>query len=170
MAKENDWIIATMNNPGLDVGEFQTLANMSLDNTQLLSKDYYLNITEVRNNDLFKNENGEFSEEKFNDFYRTQASRFQEFSTMEDTFQYGFWDSRRKHNSRVRDIGLVLSEAYNPDHETVGLTGIFETRPSDKSKRELAQNSEIVDPETGKGIGYSLNDISLFNKPFSSVK
>ena len=57
MAKENDWIIATMNNPGLDVGEFQTLANMSLDNTQLLSKDYYLNITEVMRMENFLKKN-----------------------------------------------------------------------------------------------------------------
>ena len=60
MAKQNDWIIATMNNPELDTFDFKNLANMSLDNTQLLSKDAYLNSTEVRNNQLFQDENGNF--------------------------------------------------------------------------------------------------------------
>lgn len=170
MAKQNDWIIATMNNPELDTFDFKNLANMSLDNTQLLSKDAYLNSTEVRNNQLFQDENGNFSEVKFSKFYDEQARNFKEFSTIEDDFQYGFWDSNRPKNGRVRNINLQLQRVSNPDHITIGLTGINEVRESDKSKRELAQDSDIVDPETGKSIGYSLNDVSLFSNPIDYIK
>jgi hypothetical protein len=31
--KENDWIVATLNNPTFDAGDFQYISDMSLDNT-----------------------------------------------------------------------------------------------------------------------------------------
>jgi hypothetical protein len=31
--KQNDWIVAALNNPTFTVGDFQNIANMNLDNT-----------------------------------------------------------------------------------------------------------------------------------------
>jgi len=42
---------------------------LSLDNTQLLSKDEYLKSSFITENDAFKNDEGVFSKDKFDTFY-----------------------------------------------------------------------------------------------------
>ena len=54
MAK-NDWIVAGLNNPDFTSYDFSNIADMNLDNTQMLSADEYLKSDFIRNNDLFKN-------------------------------------------------------------------------------------------------------------------
>lgn len=71
--KQNDWIVASINNPTFDAGDFQHISDMTLDNTQLLSKDQYLKSRYIRENDMFKNAQGEFSEELFDRFYQGAA-------------------------------------------------------------------------------------------------
>ena len=60
MAKANDWIVAGLNNPDFTVKDFSNIADMTVDNTQLLSEDEYLKSNFIKNNDAFKDENGHF--------------------------------------------------------------------------------------------------------------
>ena len=71
MAK-NDWIVAGINNPDFTSYDFSTIADMNLNNTQMLSKKEYLKSDFIKNNDLFKDESGNFSNKKFDDFYRSR--------------------------------------------------------------------------------------------------
>jgi hypothetical protein len=50
--KENDWIIAGLNNPDKNAGDFRTLG-LNMDNTQMLSKDEYLKSDYIKNNPVF---------------------------------------------------------------------------------------------------------------------
>lgn len=68
--KTNDWIVATLNNPDYTSQDFHVLAGMNLDNTQMLSEEQYKKSNFILNNDAFKDANGNFSEQKFDDFYR----------------------------------------------------------------------------------------------------
>ena len=68
MAK-NDWIVAGLNNPDFTSYDFSTIADINLINTQMLSKEEYLKSDFIKNNDLFKDESGNFSNKKFDDFY-----------------------------------------------------------------------------------------------------
>ena len=67
---KNDWIVANLNNPDFTVSDFQNIADMSTSNTQMLSKDQYLKSDFIKSNEAFKDEQGRFSQKKFDDFYR----------------------------------------------------------------------------------------------------
>ena len=170
--KQNDWIVATINNPTFDAGDFQHISNMTLDNTQLLSKDQYLKSRYIRENDLFKDSQGQFSEEKFDQFYKNAATNFKEFSTenIVDNYEYDMFDTMRPLQGKVKDDNFTLGYQQNPDHITIGISGFNEISPSDKSKRELAQQSKIRDVATGKDLDVSVDDISLWNSPTEYFK
>lgn len=170
--KQNDWIVATINNPTFDAGDFQHISDMTLDNTQLLSKDQYLKSRYIRENDLFKNDQGEFSEELFDRFYQDAAQKFAEFSTEDivDNYEYSMWDVMRPKEGKIKDINFNLGIQQNPEHISIGVAGFNEVTRSDKSQRESAQNSKIYDPASGKFLDVSVNDISLWSNPVEFVK
>lgn len=170
--KQNDWIVATLNNPTFTVGDFQNIADMTLDNTQFLSRDEYLKSDFIRQNDAFKDKNGEFSEDLFNQFYQDQANRFQQFSTEDivNNYEYSIWDVNRPDNSQVKNTNFSISVIKNPEHIKIGIEGINKVTLSDQSRRELAQNSKIYDPATGQYLDKSVNDISLFSNPVEYFK
>lgn len=170
--KQNDWIVATINNPTFDAGDFQHISDMTLDNTQLLSKDQYLKSRYIRENDLFKNDQGEFSEELFDRFYQGAAQKFAEFSTenIVDNYEYDMWDVMRPEKGKVKDVNFSLGVQQNPEHISIGVAGFNEISKSDKSQRELAQNSKIYDPASDKYLDVSVNDISFWNNPAEYIK
>ena len=165
--KQNDWIVASINNPTYDAQDFQYISDMTLANTQLLPKEDYLKSQFIRDNDKFKDSNGNFSEDIFNTFYANAAESFQDFSAENEIneYQYSMWDTLRPKDGKVKDLNFNLSKEVNPQHLSVGISGINEVSFSDKSMRELAQNSKIYDPATGKYLDKSVNDISLFSSP-----
>jgi len=67
--KQNDWIVATLNNPEFTAADFKNIQGLSLDNTQLLSKEDYLKSSFITDNAAFKNDDGTFSKDKFDTFY-----------------------------------------------------------------------------------------------------
>ena len=62
--KQNDWIVANINNPNLSSTDFQD-AGLSTDNTQMLSEDDYLKSKFITDNPNFKDDAGVFSKNKF---------------------------------------------------------------------------------------------------------
>jgi hypothetical protein len=51
--KENDWIVANINNPEFTASDFKDIGGLSLDNTQLLPFDDYLKYDKITSNPLF---------------------------------------------------------------------------------------------------------------------
>jgi hypothetical protein len=49
----NDWIVANINNPEFSVADFHNVAEMDVSNTQMLSKQDYLNSDYIKKNPLF---------------------------------------------------------------------------------------------------------------------
>ena len=170
--KQNDWIVATLNNPTFTVGDFQNISNMNLENTQLLSKDEYLKSNFIRDNQAFKDKNGQFSEDLFNQFYKEATQKFAQFSTEDivNNYQYSIWDANRPLDAETKDVGFSLQTVKNPEHVRIGIEGINRVTLSDKSRRELAQESKIYDPSTGTYLDKSVNDISLFSNPIEYFK
>lgn len=78
MAK-NDWIVAGLNNPEFTPYDFNTIAELNLNNTQMLSADEYLKSNFIKNHDLFKDDSGIFSENKFKQYYQKRLNDFREF-------------------------------------------------------------------------------------------
>lgn len=165
--KQNDWIVATVNNPTYDSQDFQYLSGLTLDNTQLLPKEAYLKSSFIRENQAFKDKDGNFDERIFDNVYREAIQKFQEFSTESEIndYQYSMWDVLRPEDGKIKDLNFKMSKQKNPQHISVGVAGINEIANSDKSMRELAQSSKIYDPATGTYLDKSVNDLSLWKNP-----
>ena len=161
----NDWIVANITNPTFDVEDFQNIADMSLDNTQLLKKEEYLKSDFIKNNDLFKNDKGNFSEDKFNKFYDTALQSFSEFSTKEFplSMELSMFDTDRTKNSKIKNNQFSIARQVNPDRQKIGIEGINFWSDPEKSKSELAQANKIWDSAKQEYRDYSPNDKALFN-------
>lgn len=170
--KQNDWIVAIINNPTYDPQDFQYISGLTLDNTQLLPKESYLKSSFIRDNKAFKDNNGNFSEDLFNTIYNEAAQKFQDFSTESeiDEYQYSMWDALRPKNGKVRDLNFTLSREKNPQHISVGIAGINEISYPNKSMRELAQSSKIYDPATNTYLDKSVDELSLWRDPAGYFK
>jgi hypothetical protein len=134
----------------------------------------------IRNNDNFKDENGNFSEQKFNDYYNQQVERWGEFQN--NTFPTGlkldFFDESRKKDSRVIDDKFYLGEAYNPkyglmgnpDKVKIGIEGWDIISKPEKTESEIAQGEKIYDSKSKKFLDETPEDRALFENPFKFVK
>ena len=116
---KNDWIVANLNNPDFTVSDFQNIADMSTSNTQMLSKDQYLKSDFIKSNEAFKDEQGRFSQKKFDDFYNSAAKSFQDFRTHNTTdgLEYDIFDIRRTPDSKVKRDNLRREFTANVSHE-----------------------------------------------------
>lgn len=163
--KENDYIVAALNNPTFSAGDFQNVLGMDLENTQFLSKDEYLKSPFILENEAFKDINGNFSEDKFDDFYNKVSQSFNQFVSEDyiDNFDYSVWDTERPVDADIKDVGLSISQIRNPDNTDFGVAAVNEYSNPELSKRELAQNNKIYDPETGTWSDKTLNEMSLFS-------
>lgn len=169
--KQNDWLVASLNNPDFTPQDFKDISGMSLDNTQFLSKEAYKQKPYIRNQQMFKDKEGNFSDNKFDQYYNNISNTFRDFSTEDtvDNYEYDIWDVNKPAKGKIKNINFNLNTVNNPDHIRIGVGGINTITNSDKSKRELAQNSKIFDPATGTYLDKSVNDISLFNNPFDYI-
>ena len=169
--KQNDWLVATLNNPTFEVGDFQHILDMNLDNTQMLSKDQYLKSRYIRENPIFQTD-GQFDNSKFDSFYSQQLQRFGEFSTEKtiDNYEYSMWDVMRPKEGRVKEETVQFDVIANPEHIRVGVEGFNAVTYSDQSKKELAQKSKIYDSKTGQFLNKSVDDISFTESPLEYFK
>ena len=170
--KQNDWIVATLNNPDFTATDFKNILDLSLDNTQLLSKDEYMKSSFITENPNFQTD-GAFDKKKFEDFYNYQTSKFNDFSqeSLIDNYQYGFWDTSR--NSIKEDVvqpKIGINIVANPEHRSIGVVGQGIQGERTKSAEELAQSKRIFDYENNKFLDQTPEDSSLFRNPIEFIK
>lgn len=75
MEKNYDLILNMTANPGLSLGNLKTVG-LTADNTALESEDKYLNSQKIQNMSIFKDDEGNFSKNKFHDFYKVAQSTY----------------------------------------------------------------------------------------------
>ena len=124
--KENDYILANILNPGFSNQDFKDILGMNMENTQILPYSSYTSSPFITQNELFQDNNGNFSEKKFKDFYTTKVGKFSSFNVDQqvfENFEYSIFDSSRKLNSRVKDPNFKFSVVSNPDRITTGISG-----------------------------------------------
>ena len=170
--KKNDFLLASINNLEFTPTDMKQVLGLTLDNTQFLSKDQYKQSDFIRKQNIFKDDEGNFSETKFNQIYNQAANQFREFSSEDivDNYEYSMWDVTRPVKGRVKKERMNIQTVPNPEHISIGVEGINKVSLSDQSRKELAQNSKIFDSSTGKFLDYSVNDISLFSNPIRYVQ
>ena len=170
---KNDWIIASLNNPTLDISDLSSVGELNTSNTQFLSKDQYLKSNFIQKNDAFKDQFGNFSKDKFDGFYEAQAARWRDFQSNE--FPTGveldaFDTASNKAKAKVKDINFSIGPTYNPDRVQIGVEGWRTTSKKTKSESEIAQSQKIFNPETGKFESETPEDYALFSSPVKWVQ
>ena len=170
--KQNDWIVANINNPEFTESDFKNIQGLTLDNTQLLPFESYLNSKFITENDKFKGNDGLFNKDKFEEFYKNQASKFGEFQKNGalDNYEYGFWDIYQKPDSKIQNPNFNLETTLNPEHISTGVIGPNMQGERSKSIFELAEKQKIFDWETGKYKDLTPEDSALFTNPIRFVQ
>lgn len=169
--KENDWIVASINNPDFTNSDFKNILGITEDNVQMLSKDEYKNSQYIK--DIFKKEDGSFDENKFNSYYDNRLSEFNKFNESDqlvDNFEYSLFDTRQKSDSKIKSNEFKISRISNPDRITIGISGRNAIGERNMTPSELAQTQLIYDSKSGKYINETPNDLALFNKPGKWIK
>lgn len=168
----NDWIVANINNPDFDTWDFVNIADMNLENTQLLNKEEYLKSNFILEHPMFKDQDGKFSKDIFDSFYEGALRSFIDFQ--EDDYLSGpeldMFDTDRTSKSRVKDTGFSVGRHFNPERRQIGVEGINVISDPLKSRSEIAQGSKIWDYEKQEFLDYSPNDIALFSNPIKYFK
>lgn len=169
--KQNDWIIANINNPDFTSADLKYIGGLSLDNTQLLSFDDYLKNDKVINNPLFKDDSGNFNKDKFKTYYDEQAIKFKNFyeDSSADNYQYGFWDIFQKNDSNVKNPNFKIEKESNPTHTSKGVIGINQPGIRYKSDRELAEKQKIYNWTKNTFEEDSPEDMALFSNPIKFI-
>ena len=162
MAK-NDWIVAGLNNPDFTPYDFSTIAELDLNNTQMLSAEEYMKSDFIKNHDMFKDASGNFSEDKFRQYHQKRLEEFGEFQEQEFPKgpQLDMFDTDRTKESRVKDIRFDLGRHVNPDRQAVGIEGVRVWSDPTQTKSEIAQSQNIWDTKNNKFKDYSSNDKAL---------
>ena len=170
MAKQNDWIVANLNNPDFSSQDFMEVGGMNVDNTQLLDRDFYRNNKFIQ--EQFTNNEGVFNEDAFNKFYDEAAYKFKDFQEGEllDSFEYSLFDTRADANSRKRDPHFRFETVFNPDRRTIGVAGWNQLGERLWTPSELAQTQKIWDPTTQSFLDETPNDSALVNGPIKYIK
>ena len=165
---KNDWIVAGLNNPEFTAYDFSTIADMNLNNTQMLSADEYLKSDFIKNHEMFQDDSGNFSEKKFKQYHQQRLEDFREFQEQEFPKgpQLDMFDTDRTKNSRVKDIRLELGRHVNPDRQAVGIEGVRVWSDPTQTKSEIAQSQKIWDTEKQEFKDFSSNDKALSNGLF----
>lgn len=169
--KQNDWIIANLNNPSFTTAELKNIGGLTLENTQLLPMDQYLKSKKILDNPAFQDDQGQFSKNKFKDYYNEQAKKFGEFqeNSSLDSYEYGFWDVFQKPNSNVQNPEFNISKVANPTHQSTGVIGINLQGERTKSDFELAEKQKIFDWEKGVFKNETPEDSALFSNPIKFI-
>lgn len=169
--KQNDWIVANINNPNFTTGDFQD-TGLSVDNTQMLSEQDYLNSKFITENPNFQDDAGMFSKNKFDTFYKQSLTKFNDFTSQstKDNFKYDIFNARYTPNSKVKDYNFTMQIVPNPDHTGFGTGARGEIGTPNMSPMELAETQKIFDVSTQKFMDVSPNDKSLLSSPIKFIK
>lgn len=153
--KENDWFATNLFNPTLGENDFRD-QGLNEKNTGLQPKDYYKNKPEVE--EIFKNDKGEFDENKFDNFYNTALVSYNTFvkedtksdyikqlETTEDNFY-------RRATDKIIQPTFSIEKVGNIQLESTGITSMFGTGDPLRSEREAAQTQNVFDSKTQKEL------------------
>ena len=119
---QKDWILENIANPTYDISDLVSLGSVNTDNTQFLSKEQYKKFDFIK--EQFKDDQGNFSEQAFDNYYDQQAERWKQLQ--DNSFPTGlsldpFDTAARKPRAKVRDLGIELGDDFNPNRVKKGI-------------------------------------------------
>lgn len=171
MAK-NDWFVAGLNNPDLTTSDFVSIGDFNTSNTQFLKPEEYLKSDAIKNNEAFKDDKGNFSKSKFDEYYK---KRVNDFGELQESQNYkgpalSAFDINRTDKTPIKKINFSIKRGINPDRQMIGIEGVNRISDPEFSKREIAEQNKIFDFEANKFMDHSVNEHSLFSNPIEWIK
>ncbi len=169
---KNDWIVAGLSNPQFTNKDFKNIAGMTVDNTQLLNSDEYLKYDFIKNNPEFRDKNGNFSKDKFTDYYKKRVKDFGEFQEQEIPRgpALDMFDIDRTKTTPVKNIRFGIRRGINPNRQAIGIEGVNVWSEPTLSRREIAKQNKVFNTASGKYEDYTVNDHALVSNPIEWFK
>ena len=144
--KKNDWFATLLFQPNMTLQDFAN-NDITPDNTSINTREYYKNIPEVI--DAFKNENGQFDKNKFNRFYQSALTVYNDYANNKfenkllETYEYDPFDYFAPAGSKVKDNLPSIQKVANPERRSAGLEYVFGRGNQTMSFREIAQQNKV---------------------------
>ena len=177
MKKENDWLVATINNPDFNYSQLKAIG-LTSDNTSLLTKDEYKQSPFIQ--EKFKSKDTDtFDEAAFNKYYDSAAKSYNNFATdnfqdkLTDNYQYEKSDPLRPIGGKLRKLDFEIEQVINPDRLQTGVSRVGVTDDRRFTASELAQSQKIYDWNKQEYRDATPNDNTLLSNPinwFKSIK
>lgn len=164
--KQNDYFLNQIANPSFTSYDFQSIG-LDATNTSFRSKEDYLKITKIKDNPLFKDDNGKFSQRKFDAVYNAAAVGFNSLANQTtqqevlDTSKYFRANIFVDPSKRENKYETAIAKINNPMQQAIGFEGTNVVSSPIRSARENAEKNSIWDPETQTYID-SPNDRGFF--------
>lgn len=169
ITKPNDMFAAILQTPNVSVFDLAK-SNITLENTQLLSKDFYKSSDVVKS--AFSDDKGNFNDLAFNDAYSQAALKFTEIGNDQQLVKALEWDPydfTAPIESKHFDVRPTIIKDINPYKSEYGRTSIDSIDLGKLSIKELAQNSKVYDIDKKTWSDKSANDLSILDKFFGET-
>lgn len=163
--KENDWLLVNMT--GLGANELQAIG-ATPKNTSLLSKQEYLKSNLIKESAAFKDDKGNFSEDKFDAFYDAANILYNAWTETEfqgdvneafvDSLEWDSMFTARPLDAKVKEPVITFSQVYNPDRRSIGVAGVNKFGPRQQSRKEIASWEKIFDRSQNKFLDETVQD------------
>lgn len=159
--QNNDWLATLMFNPDKDINNLKT-AGLTPDNTKLKSKEYYLDLPEIK--ESFKTEAGDFDSQSFDQYYNSALRLYNNFVSDElndklfNDYIYSPIDLTRDKDSKVFTPSFTIKKIPNPMAKTYGVSSLFGEGTPQRSMREAAQTQKVYNWETKEFENWTPND------------
>ena len=164
--KQYDWLASLVLNPDLGINDFKKLG-VTPDTATLKNRSDYETLPQIQ--EFFKDESGKFDKNAFNKFYDNALLLYNNYSMSEyvpkATELFGYLDTEwdRPQGSKVIDATPRFSVNPTVENQSFGIDyinkygqGLF----AKQSAREIGQQQNVVDFETGKTLDWKPDDKS----------
>lgn len=162
--KQNDWLATLYYNPDLDLSDLKKL-DITPDNTDFKTASEYKNMSQIA--EIFKTEDGQFDNKKFDAFYRGAAQLYNNYANNEYVERLpellghinSQWDAPL--DAPIIDTAPHFVSHDEENDSAFGLSVIGREGKSpwaNKTPTEIAESQEVVDYVTGEGLGWTPED------------
>ena len=163
-------ILNLMANDSFTVSDFRAVG-LTAENTKLESEERYKQSEMIRNNPKFQ-ENGEFSDDKFHQYYLQATAFYNNFADdtyIEDITKNTFYSKENVFapaGSHKKDEAPKFIISPNPFLQNNSITRVGKKGDRTLSIAEIAQKQTIYDSNRREFLNETVNDRAFGNNPF----
>lgn len=159
--KKHDWLATLFFSPDKSPQDLADLG-ITVNNSSLQDRDYYKNMPQIQ--EAFRTDSGTFDDATFNKYYQEVQNLYSNeelknvIGNITNTYTYDPYDYFAPSGSKERDLTPSLISIVNPQRRVRGATNLFEASAPTMSTREVAQQNNIFNSETGEFEDWTPND------------